>query len=92
MILFRDMFYIGRSKDLRKRVVRHLWELKGNTHGQVGSLHSNSKLNEYQVVEIFKLTKSGISQRKIAKMFGVSRGCICGILSGKTWTHLGLRL
>lgn len=34
-ILCKGKFYIGRSKDLRKRMSRHLWELKNNSHPNI---------------------------------------------------------
>ncbi len=40
-----------------------------------------------QIKEI--LAKKELSQCKIAKMFGVSRGCILGIYTRKTWSEDG---
>jgi hypothetical protein len=51
----------------------------------VGSKNGKSKLNEEQV--LFAKT-SNYSERKIAKILGVSRGTINAIKSGKTWRHI----
>lgn len=50
-----------------------------------------AKLTENEVREIFSLYKSKkYSQRKLAKMYGVSEGAIQGIVYRKTWKHLNL--
>ncbi len=48
-----------------------------------GSRNHNAKLNDEQRLLIKQLGQAGISERNRAKMFGVSRGCICGIDSSK---------
>ncbi len=53
-----------------------------------GIAHPNSKLTEDDIREIRELASEGLSQRKIAKQFGVTRGTIEPILKGETWTHV----
>ena len=54
-----------------------------------GSKHVNSKLTEEQVLEIRNLYKTGeISQRVLAKIFGVDNSLISYIINRKTWTHI----
>lgn len=53
-----------------------------------GEEHHSSKLTSAKVLEIRKLLiENEIPQQKIADYFGVSRGCILGIHSGKTWQN-----
>ena len=52
-----------------------------------GSKCGNSKINEEAAREIFKM-KGKLSQHKVAKLFGVSRGVVSAIFLGITWTHV----
>jgi hypothetical protein len=54
-----------------------------------GSRHSQAKLIEEQVVIIKRLLMTGMSESKIAAIFGVTRACIGHIHQGSTWAHLG---
>jgi hypothetical protein len=47
-----------------------------------------SKLTEDQVKEIRSIRLSGISQTRIAQMFGVSQNTISGIIRRKIWIHI----
>ncbi len=47
-----------------------------------------SKLNPDQVREIRRLLLTGLSQRKIGSMFGVSQKPVTQISLGKTWRHV----
>lgn len=53
--------------------------------GEKQGLH---KLTEELVYQIREMLEQGHSQRKIAKMFGVSQGAIFFIKSGKNWGWL----
>ena len=54
-----------------------------------GENRPNHKLTEEQVIQIKLLLKEGkISQRKIAKMFGVSQMTISHIKTGKNWSYI----
>ncbi len=74
---------------------KHLWAgtYKDNMYdainkgrASVGEKHPISKLTEIDVWYVrFFLGK--LSQVSIAKLFGVSRGCIGHIVSGKNWNH-----
>jgi len=52
-----------------------------------GEACGRSKLKEKEVMEIFKLSNSGLKQTKIADMFNVRQSAISRILSGKRWKH-----
>lgn len=49
--------------------------------------HYKAKLTTNQVKHVRRL-RGKLSQSEIALKFGVSRGCISGILSGSTWRHV----
>ena len=46
---------------------------------------SNGVFTKTQLDEILRIRQTGVSLRKIAEIFGVSRPCIGGICSGKTY-------
>lgn len=54
-----------------------------------GSDHSAAKLNDTAILEIRRLAASGsVTQRQIAREFGVTFQTVSKIVSGKSWTHL----
>jgi hypothetical protein len=53
-----------------------------------GSKNGRAELSDEEVFEILKLSKSGITQQKIADRFGVTRGAISKIVIGRTWSEL----
>lgn len=53
----------------------------------VGELAYNSKLTDKIVLEILSLTSS-VSQRKLAKIYGVAHTTIRMIVKRRTWSHL----
>lgn len=48
----------------------------------------NSKLNDQQVKKIKQLMKDGLSNRAIAKMFGVGKSAVGDIRTGRCWSHI----
>lgn len=56
-------------------------------HGTIprGIDHIRAKLDDDKVREI---RASGLSQRALARMYGVSRGAIASVLRGDTWKHV----
>lgn len=58
-------------------------------HGNApqGEGHHNSRLDRIQVLEIKRL-KGAASSREAAKRFGVTRGAVSAIWSGRTWAWL----
>lgn len=56
-----------------------------------GQSHHNSKLTEHDVREIFRLHENGMNQGEIAEKFGIKRGNVSMILTGKAWSHLGIK-
>lgn len=55
---------------------------------QRGAKSHASKLTPRDVVQIKELLAKGVSQQKVADAFKVSRGCVLGIYTGKTWKNL----
>jgi len=53
-----------------------------------GTLCHAAKLCDADVVEILRLSASGMRGSKIAPLFNVSHALISGILLGKTWKHV----
>jgi predicted XRE-type DNA-binding protein len=54
-----------------------------------GEQKPNSKLTAKKVLEIRELKKyKKITEKEIAKIFNISRGCVSSILRGKSWYHL----
>lgn len=61
--------------------------LRHGTHVR-GEQHKNSKLSESAVREIRKMSSEGISNRAIAKYYGVSHSLVGNVLHGKAWAHV----
>lgn len=59
---------------------------KGRSNPYRGHEHPNSKLTAQQVREIRSL--NGVTQEAIARLYGVSRGAIDGVRSGRRWAHI----
>jgi hypothetical protein len=58
---------------------------KDNTHDMV---NPKAKLTRDEVLEIKRLLRDGMSQKKIARIFGVNGGTISCIDSGRNWGWL----
>jgi hypothetical protein len=53
-----------------------------------GSKHSEAKLTEDQVRSIRNLHSSGLSYSQIAKLFGISKPNVAGIVRRERWSHV----
>lgn len=53
-----------------------------------GTQHSTAKLDEQKVREVRTLLAHGMSQRAIARIFGVTNPQIHRIAAGKSWVHV----
>jgi Bacterial DNA polymerase III alpha NTPase domain/Bacterial DNA polymerase III alpha subunit finger domain/HNH endonuclease/NUMOD4 motif len=61
----------------------------GNHEHCIGVKSCKAVLDESQVINIIKKNKAGnMSQRKLAEEYGVSIGCISGIIYNQNWKHL----
>ena len=64
----------------------------GTIFGQSrGEAHYNAKLIEADILRIFRLRGTGLTQARIASEYGVSSVLISQILSRKVWAHVALR-
>jgi hypothetical protein len=75
----------------------HLWlgsaadnsqDMKSKNRHLYGELNTEAKLTDDAVRKIKKLLGDGISQSKIAAMFGVGQMAISRIKTGKRWSHI----
>lgn len=66
--------------------VRHAYNT-GLKFGNKGENHWSSKITEVDVLKIKNHFK-GVSQYKIAEMFGISQTCVSDIQRGKRWKHI----
>jgi hypothetical protein len=51
-------------------------------------LHPNKKLTPEQVRSIRQLRAGGLTAAAVAERFGVSKGCVDGVVAGRTWRHV----
>lgn len=61
-------------------------KLHGRSHK--GERSPLAKLTEQQAIEVYQRAQSGENQTRIAKDFGVSRGCVSLIKRKKNWPHI----
>jgi DNA-binding transcriptional regulator YiaG len=66
---------------------KHAWNLRPETRAR-GERHGKHKLTEGDVREIRVLSRGGMSQRKIAKIYGISFPSVQDIIHGVTWKHV----
>jgi len=62
----------------------HAYENKRIVHNQKRGWHPNTKIQENQFKEIFRLRTQGLQHQEIARLFGVSRSLVTIILNNKT--------
>lgn len=53
-----------------------------------GVRHGNVVLSDEQVLDARRLWREGLSKSEIARVFGVTFGCIREIVEGRNWKHL----
>lgn len=75
-----DHIFIGTNKDNMRDMVE-----KGRKPRPLGELSHNSKLKEFEVLEIYK---SHLPASAIHEKYGVSQSTIWAIRKGDCWTHL----
>lgn len=61
---------------------------KRRTACRIGEKNTRARLVEKTVMEIRRLANTGISQRKIARQFGISQQHVSAISRGRFWSHL----
>lgn len=66
----------------------NLGDMRSKGREARGEGHGNASLSGDQVVAIRALSASGLSQRRIARVLGVSKSAVQAVIDGKTWRHL----
>jgi hypothetical protein len=63
-------------------------------HGtsQVGEKHGQSKLKDEDIIEMFRLSRSGLTLKEITAIFRVSIASVSNILRRKVWSHVRIEL
>lgn len=61
---------------------------KGRNNHAVGETHPATPLTKDDVIEIRKLANCGVSQRALARQFGIAQSAIWCIIHRKTWSHI----
>jgi len=74
-----DHLFLGTPAD---NMVDKTRKGRGRNTFRPGELHPGAKLSQAQVEEILELRESGLSQRKVAKMYGIGRSSIANIWHG----------
>ena len=54
----------------------------------IGEKNNRARLDRKKVRGIVQLSNDGVTQKQIAKQYGVSQGAISNIMVGKSWTHV----
>lgn len=81
-----EHLFIGTAQDNVTDMVNKSRDIFGENFGEN---NGQAKLTEDEVLQIKRLLASGYhSQSEIGDMFGVSRGAVKQIKTGKTWRHL----
>ena len=75
--------FLGTNDDNIKDMVK-----KGRQRALRGSKHKNAKVTEKDVIEMRKLSESGLSQYKIAEMFGICKSMANYICNRTNWKHV----
>lgn len=53
-----------------------------------GSKHSQAKLTEEDVFEIFRMASEGLGPQEISRRFNLTRGAVGNILKRRSWKHI----
>jgi len=53
-----------------------------------GEKHGRAKLKEHEVIEIKERLNNGETYQDIADRFGISKGYVCRIKTGRRWAHI----
>lgn len=76
-----DHLFLGTQKD-------NMLDMKQKNRQTNGEKNARAKLTDQDVREIRSLLETGISQRKIASIYGVHQIQVSRIKTGKRWSHV----
>lgn len=83
-----DHLFLGTNTD-NMRDASEKKRLVGNrSNHHLGSARPNAKITETDVVEMRRLSREGITGKELSARFGINRGTVSEILSGKLWKHV----
>lgn len=77
--------FLGTASDNMQDMVE---KGRGRQPRKTGEEHGMAKLTEVDVVGIRKLASLGVTQRMIARIFGITQGHVSDIVTGKKWGTL----
>lgn len=71
---------------------RELGSMKGPGDKTAGEKNGRAVLTQAKVTRVRELYAQGLSDRKLAKQFGVGRTTVQRIVNGETWKHVPMIL
>lgn len=77
-----NLEYVLHGDNVRHAVASGLWPDKS------GECNGRAKLSDGDVLSIMEANKAGVSSARLAAAYGVTRGMIWRITTGKAWAHL----
>jgi len=97
-LISKEYFSVSLYKD-KKGFIKKIHRLVLETFNPIDNIenlqvnHKNgikteSKLMEKNIIEIFRLLKSGLKIKEISEIFSVSPSTICDIKMKRTWLHI----
>lgn len=79
---------LGENNPMYGKTISEDTRLKMMSSAKIGENNSASKLKVEDVLEIRRLSNEGMSQRKLAKQFNVTKSSIACIINKVTWKHI----
>lgn len=79
---------LGENNHMYGKTISEETRLKKIASAKRGEDNFSSKLKTEDVLEIRRLSKEGMSQRKLAKQFNVTKSSIACIINKVTWKHI----
>ena len=56
--------------------------------GKPGTANHQAKLSNEEALAVLKLDHAGVDRNLIADVFGIARGSVWDISTGRSWAHL----
>lgn len=84
-----DMHVLHRCDTPRCVNPKHLFlgNHEDNMHDAAMKGRFNSKITAEEAREIVRMIRSGVRPYLVARKFGLAQSTICGIMTGRTWSH-----
>ena len=78
-----NLEYVTSAENKQHARTTGLWQNRGEQHG-------NTKVSEDQASAMLAMYRDGMKLSDIGRKFGVTKGCVWNVTSGKSWRHLGV--